>query len=172
MSYPVRAVTIGELCREGGGSVQTGPFGSQLKASTYVPAGIPTVMPADLIAFRVSEDSIARIGPEDHARMARHQLEPGDIVYGRRGDICRHALVTERKRGWLCGTGCLRIRFGKASVLPKYVSYYLRQQSVINLILSMAIGTTMPNLNTSILESVPLELPSLSIQRRIAEILG
>lgn len=172
MSYLVRSVTIGDLCREGGGSVQTGPFGSQLKASTYVPIGIPTVMPADLIDYRVSEQNIARIGPEDHLRMARHHLEPGDIVYGRRGDIGRHALVTERERGWLCGTGCLRIRFGSAPVDPQFVSYYLRQPSVIELILGKAVGTTMPNLNTSILESVPLELPPLPTQRRIAEILG
>ncbi len=172
MSYSVRSVTIGDLCREGGGSVQTGPFGSQLKASTYVPVGVPTVMPADLIDFRVSEQNVARIGPEDHLRMVRHHLEPGDIVYGRRGDIGRHALVTERERGWLCGTGCLRIRFGRASVDPQFVSYYLRQPSVIESILGKAVGTTMPNLNTSILESVTLELPPLAIQRRIAEILG
>jgi len=164
--------TIGELCREGGGGVQTGPFGSQLKAAAYVPDGIPTVMPVNLLDYRIREDGIARISPEDLNRLGRHQLQPGDIVYGRRGDIGRHALITKREAGWLCGTGCLRIRFGKASVDPEYISYYLRQETIIDLILSMAIGTTMPNLNSSILKSVPISLPPLPIQRRIAEILG
>jgi type I restriction enzyme S subunit len=129
-------------------------------------------MPINLINFRIEESGIARISQEDRHRLARHQLRPGDIVFGRRGDIGRHALVTERENGWLCGTGCLRIRFGNAQVDTKYVSYFLRQQSVINQILGMAVGSTMPNLNTSILESVPLSLPPLPIQRRIAEILG
>lgn len=172
MSHPIRTVTIGELCREGGGDVQTGPFGSQLKASAYVPIGIPTIMPANLIDYRVVDEGIARIGPEDHARLSRHHLRPGDIVYGRRGDIGRHALVTDRESGWLCGTGCLRIRFGDAAVHPAYASYYLRQPQVIELILGLAVGTTMPNLNTSILESIPLDLPPLPVQQRIAEILG
>jgi type I restriction enzyme, S subunit len=167
-----RMTTIGELCREGGGGVQTGPFGSQLKAAAYVPDGIPTVMPVNLLDYRIREDGIARISPEDLKRLRRHELQPGDIVYGRRGDIGRQALITEREAGWLCGTGCLRIRFGNAPVEPKYISYYLRQAAVIDLILSMAVGTTMPNLNSSILESVPISLPPLPVQRRIAEILG
>jgi len=160
-----REVTIGELCKEGGGNVQTGPFGSQLKASAYVADGIPTIMPANLVDFRISEEGIARISPEDLARLAKHQLRSGDIVYGRRGDIGRHALVTEKETGWLCGTGCLRIRFGDTEVDPRYVSYYLRQPYVIDLILSMSVGTTMPNLNTAIINSVPLRIPPLPVQR-------
>ena len=167
-----REVTIGELCEEGGGNVQTGPFGSQLKASAYVPNGIPTVMPANLVDFRISEEGIARISREDHQRLSKHHLRPGDIVYGRRGEIGRHALVTEKENGWLCGTGCLRIRFGDAEVEPRYVSYYLRQPEVIQMILGMAVGTTMPNLNTTIVKSIPLRLPPLPVQRRIAQILG
>lgn len=30
--------TLGEVCRRGGGNIQTGPFGSQLHASDYVPS--------------------------------------------------------------------------------------------------------------------------------------
>jgi type I restriction enzyme S subunit len=172
VSYLYQETTIGQLCRDGGGNVQTGPFGSQLKASAYVTDGIPTIMPADLIDFRVSDKEIARISTEDHKRLSRHQLRPGDIVYGRRGDIGRHALINQREAGWLCGTGCLRIRFGNAPIEPRYISYYLRQSFVIERILGMAVGSTMPNLNTSILESVPVLLPSLPMQRRIAEILG
>lgn len=29
--------TLGEACERGGGDIQTGPFGSQLHASDYVP---------------------------------------------------------------------------------------------------------------------------------------
>lgn len=172
MSYPIRTVTIGQICKEGGGNVQTGPFGSQLKAAAYVPSGIPTIMPVNLIDYRVVEEGIAQIGPADHARLSKHHLRPGDIVYGRRGDIGRHALITDRESDWLCGTGCLRIRFGSAPIHPLYASYYLRQPQVIELILGLAVGTTMPNLNTSILESIRLDLPPLPIQQRIAEILG
>jgi type I restriction enzyme S subunit len=106
-------VTLGDLCDRGGGTVRTGPFGSQLHESDYSDAGTPVVMPKDLIDGRVSEMSIARVSGEHVSRLSQHQLQVGDIVYGRRGDIGRKALITEREAGWLCGTGCLRITPGE-----------------------------------------------------------
>jgi type I restriction enzyme S subunit len=167
-----RTVTIGKLCDEGGGSVQTGPFGSQLHASDYVVDGIPFIMPANLGENKVIENDIARISNADYQRLAKYQLKQGDIIYGRRGDIGRRALITKREEGWMLGSGCLRIRFGDADVDPRYVSYYLGLPEVKQQVLGKAVGTTMPNLNSAIIRSVPLTLPPLPIQRRIASILG
>ncbi len=46
-----RLDTLGKLCADGGGEIQTGPFGSQLHASDYVLNGIPVVMPANIAAL-------------------------------------------------------------------------------------------------------------------------
>jgi type I restriction enzyme, S subunit len=165
--------TIGEICDEGGGIVKTGPFGSQLHEKDYVECGIPIVMPKDILQGRVSEASIARVSEEDAERLAQHALKPGDIVYGRRGDIGRQALITDRERGWLCGTGCLRMTVGeKTSVDPLFLHFYLRETSVITWIANQAIGATMPNLNTSILRSIPVHHPPLETQKKIAAILS
>ena len=40
--------TLGEACARGGGDIQTGPFGSQLHASDYVPDGFPSIMPQNI----------------------------------------------------------------------------------------------------------------------------
>ena len=167
-----RVATIGEICDEGGGVVQTGPFGSQLHASDYVPVGIPTVMPKDLRGDRVSTEDIARIRPEDVARLSKHKLRPGDIVYSRRGDVERRALVSDRETGWLCGTGCLNVRVGHEAVDPRFFFYFLGHPSIRSWVVRHAQGATMPNLNTSILRAVPLVLPPRPEQRRIAAVLG
>ena len=91
-----RTVTIGELCDEGNGSVQTGPFGSQLHASDYTQDGVPVIMPTNIGENRVVEDSIARVGAEMEARLVRHRLEEGDIVYGRRGG-CVAKIILRRE---------------------------------------------------------------------------
>ena len=165
-------VTLGEACRRGGGDVQTGPFGSQLHASDYVPVGIPSIMPKNIGENRVDITNIARITPEDAKRLSRYLVKPGDIVYSRRGDVERRALIRKEEEGWLCGTGCLRIRSGKGIVDPRYASYYLGHLSVRDWIVRHAIGATMPNLNTSILSSLPFVLPPLDEQKAIAHILG
>ena len=164
--------TLGEICDEVDGSIRTGPFGSQLHESDYSDQGTPVVMPKDIIEGRVSQVSIARVSDEHVQRLFQHKLKTGDIVYGRRGDIGRQALIKQRESGWLCGTGCLRISIGNSIVDPFYLHYYLRDEKVITKIANQAIGATLPNLNTSILRNVIIRYPSLEYQRRIASILS
>ncbi len=163
--------TLGEICDIGGGEVKTGPFGSQLHQSDYEDEGIPVVMPKDIIDGRVLEDSIARVNDGHIERLSQHKLSEGDIVYGRRGDIGRQALVRIENAGWLCGTGCLRVTLGKNSaVSSRFLHLYLKQPDVITWIANQAIGATMPNLNTSILRSVPVKYPSnYSYQDQLAD---
>lgn len=52
--------TLGDVCQRGGGNIQTGPFGSQLHASDYVPVGIPSVMPTNIGDNRIVEDDLER----------------------------------------------------------------------------------------------------------------
>jgi len=164
--------TLGDTCDQFGGEVRTGPFGSQLHASDYVPEGIPSVMPKDLKEDRVSTVGIARITEADAERLSRHRLRPGDIVCSRRGDVERRALVTEREAGWLCGTGSLRVRLATDAVDPHYLYRYFGHPSVRNWIVRHAQGATMPNLNSKILRALPFLLPPAAEQRVLASVIG
>lgn len=165
--------TLGAICDMGAGVIRTGPFGAQLHQHDYSEEGVPVVMPKDIVSGRISTSSIARISDEHVARLSQHKLHAGDIVYGRRGDIGRCALIREAEAGWLCGTGCLRIALGKGEVLPEYLFYYLSDPSVIAWIFSQAVGATMPNLNTGILRSIPVRYPQCeAYQRHIIAILS
>jgi type I restriction enzyme S subunit len=168
----LRTRTLGEICDEVDGIIQTGPFGSQLHESDYVAEGVPVIMPKNIIDGRIDTAEIAYIGNDDAERLQRHKLEKGDIVYGRRGDIGRRGLIGPREKGWLCGTGCLRISLGERVVDPTFLYYYLGQPQVVSWIANQAIGATMPNLNTGILRSVEIQYPHVRVQRLIASILS
>lgn len=164
--------TVAAIAARGGGNVQTGPFGSQLHAADYVEQGIPSVMPLNIGDNTISEEGIARIRVEDAERLTRYRLRTGDIVYSRRGDVEKRSLVRAANDGWLCGTGCLRIRFGEGHVVPEYAAYYLAHPTAKEWVVRHAVGATMPNLNTTILGSLPFVLPSMPEQAAIARILG
>jgi len=164
------ASTLGSICGESGGTIQTGPFGSQLHASDYRDAGIPVVMPQDLAGRRIQVDKIARVGDADVSRLIRHQLQRGDIVFSRRGDVGRHALVGEREVGWLCGTGCLLVRPGRSWPSFTYLSLALDRAVAKEWLLRHAVGATMPNLNTGILSAVPIMRPDDRILRAFDDI--
>jgi type I restriction enzyme S subunit len=166
-----RYLSLGEVCFLGGGNVQTGPFGSQLHASDYVIDGIPSIMPANIGDNRIIPNGIARIRSSDAERLSKYRVRIGDIVYSRRGDVERRSLIRKDEDGWLCGTGCLRVRLGNGMVSPEYASHYLGAPAVKEWIVRHAHGATMPNLNTSILSACPFVLPPLSDQKSIAHVL-
>jgi type I restriction enzyme S subunit len=147
---------LGELCVPGG--IQIGPFGSQLHARDYVTDGIPVVMPRDMIDGAISEDHVSRVSPADASRLARHRLEPGDVLLARRGDLTKRAFVLDEQRGWLCGTGSVRVRVTK--VAPEVVFEALSTPETNRWLADHAVGITLPNLNTDIVSGIPVRLPT------------
>ena len=153
-------------------NIQTGPFGSQLHQYDYSETGIPVVMPKDLVGGKISEQSIAHVR-EDHVQcLKRHVVQNGDILYSRRGDVGRCAFATEHETGWFCGTGCLRVTVDTRIANNKFVFYQLQQPVTIGWVEKHAVGATMLNLKIQILSNVPVYLPPIESQRRIAAILS
>jgi type I restriction enzyme S subunit len=163
-----RHVGLGDVAE-----IQTGPFGSQLHSADYVATGIPSIMPTNIGArLNILKSEIACIKESDAKRLDRYLVKDGDVVYSRRGDVEKCAYITKNEDGWLCGTGCLRIRFVSDKAFPKFCAYYLSTDKMKGWILGSAVGTTMLNLNSSILRKLPLTLPPLPKQRAIASVLS
>jgi type I restriction enzyme S subunit len=163
--------TLELVCLPGNG-IQTGPFGSQLHQADYSEEGVPVVMPKDIVDFRVSTASIARI-PEGMAEgLGRHRMALGDTVYGRRGDIGRRAFIGKRQEGWLCGTGSLRIRPDPQAIDPLFLFDQLGTPAVVGDITNRAKGSTMLNLSASALKPVPILVPSRPLQNLYVEQVG
>ncbi|MCM1296318.1 MAG: restriction endonuclease subunit S [Muribaculaceae bacterium] len=160
--------TLGEVAS----AIQTGPFGSQLHSYDYSDAGTPVIMPQDIVDWSISEDKIARVNDNHVQRLQRHKTAVGDIIYPRRGDLAKCAFISEKEQDWLCGTGCLKVSIDKSKANPKYVFFHLQQPYSISCIENATVGSTMPNLNTSILSKVKLRLPDMAVQNRIVKILS
>ena len=165
-----KLTTLGEVCH---GELKTGPFGSQLHANEYVTNedGIPVLMPKDLIDYRANLNTAAKITIERSNSLEKHKLKLGDLLFSRRGDVARFALIDHLSEGSICGTGCLKARpsINNSSL---FMSYFLQKSAIVQWLQSNSVGQTMPNLNTSILFELPLISPPLPEQIKIAEILS
>ena len=167
-----RDVALSDVCEGGGGRIQTGPFGSQLHRSDYIDHGIPVIMPTNIRGGRIQTDGIAYISESEAERLVRHRVKLGDIVFSRRGEIDKCAVITQREVGWLCGTGCLLARVNTEIADPSFVGFSVCTPDTKEWLRQNAVGLVMPNLNTGILERLPLELPNLGCQQRIVAILS
>lgn len=149
----------------------TGPFGSSLHQYEYVSFGIPVIMPQDIGNRNLSYEKIAYITQEKANELSRYLVDTNDIVYARRGDIEKHAFITDNDKGAICGTGCLRVRIIDKTVNPIFLSFYLNKPETKKWISLHAVGSNMPNINTEILSKVPIVLPDKKEQDSIASFL-
>jgi type I restriction enzyme S subunit len=160
---------LGTRLQQNAGFVQTGPFGSQLHANEYTREGVPVIMPQDISASRFVDENIARISTEKATELRRHRVESGDLIFARRGDLARCATVTNREVHWLCGTGCLLMRFKQHTLLPKWLSLIYQHDVGQRQIAARAVGTTMVNLNTQLLAHLLFAFPTKREQEAIVQ---
>lgn len=165
-------VRLGDVVERSGGLIQTGPFGSQLHQEEYVDEGVPVVMPQNIEDGKVDTAEIAQITPSKADELSRHRLRENDVVLARRGNLERAAVITEEENGWICGTGCLLIRLPVDEIAGSWFSAVYGYGIVQDQIKAQAVGSTMLNLNQSILENLQLALPPLREQERITSVLS
>ena len=151
--------------------VQTGPFGSQLHNKDYALVGSPIVTVEHLGNRHFTAQNLPLVSDTDKARLSKYILSEGDIVFSRVGSVDRCSYVSDKEVGWLFSGRCLRVRCNR-EVYPLYIYYYFCLESVKQYIRNVAVGATMPSINTQIMSEIPISLPSLEEQRRIAGILG
>ena len=151
--------------------IQTGPFGSQLHKEDYVLNGTPIVTVEHLGNRLFTEQNLPRVSDDDKQRLSKYILSEGDIVFSRVGSVDRCSYVDESHDGWMFSGRCLRVRPDK-TVLPLYLYYYFCLEETKQFVRNIAVGATMPSINTKLMSEVPVSIPEIESQQRIADILS
>lgn len=166
-------VKIGELVDRGLANIQTGPFGTQLKASEYVSEGIPVINVRNIGYGTLRADKLEFVTESTSERLAVHTLEDRDIVFGRKGAVDRHLLVTPDQAGWVQGSDCIRLRLGTAELRPRFVSYFfLRSYHREWMLLQCGNKATMASLNQDVIRRIELPIPRTDQQDEVVSILA
>jgi type I restriction enzyme S subunit len=163
---------IGEFVDSGKADIQTGPFGTQLKASDYVDEGTPVINVRNIGYAVIRPEKLEYVGEQVTDRLYVHLLQPNDIVFGRKGAVDRHLFVSSEQENWMQGSDCIRLRFETEEVLPRFVSYAFLQNDHQQWMLTQSGSkATMASLNQDIIKRISLPLPPRSVQVEIAKIL-
>lgn len=161
-----------DFVQSGEVEIKTGPFGTQLKAAEYVEHGTPVLNVKNLGYSTVVKNKLDRVGSATLERLNVHILHRGDIVFGRKGAVDRHAYIGSDEEGWMQGSDCIRVRVKTQRINPRYLSYYFLTPGHRAFMISMCShGTTMASLNQKILEKIEVPLPDRIVQDRIVALL-
>ena len=152
--------------------VQTGPFGSQLHNKDYVEYGTPIITVEHLGNRKISRQNLPCVSDKDKARLVKYSLEYGDLVFSRVGSVDRCSFVSKDEHGWLFSGRCLRVRSDNTIMDNNFLYYYFCTETIKETVRRIAVGATMPSINTELLSNLIIQFPPLPEQKTIAGILS
>ncbi len=159
-------VTVGDYVERGKVRLQTGPFGTQLRASDYTDSGTPVINVRNIGYGDLRDDKIEFVPEAVVERLGVHILQTGDIVFGRKGAVDRHLLINTSQAGWMQGSDCIRLRILSDLVCPLFLSFTFREESYKQWMLTQCSNkATMASLNHEVIARIPILGPSQLLLR-------
>jgi len=166
---PARQISLGDLAKRGLLKFQTGPFGTVLKASSYVEEGVPVVNPVNMINGKIVTTDGPFLDDDECKRLERYRVTTSDIILGRKGDVGRAIYITPEYDGYIIGSDIIRIRLTGGLLESRYLYCFLRSFPARFWLARNSPGTTMPGINERILSRLKTPIPSLPEQGQVIQ---
>jgi len=154
--------------------VGMGPFGSNIKVSTFVEAGVPVLTGACLKGTLLEDDDFRYITEEHAARLAGSLVGPGDIVITHRGTLGQVSLVANGSRygTYVLSQSQFFLRADKDVSTPEFLTYFLRSDLGQHLLLANAAQVGVPSISRPVtyLKSIRLTAPTPDVARAFSDL--
>lgn len=165
--------TLADIAANVPNAIVDGPFGSSLKTSDYVEDGVPVLQGKNISENRFRWTDIRYISEAKARELKRSSLRPGDILMIKIGSIGYSALVPELNGHpfAVIPANLAKVTLDHSKADTSYLLHWLQSVSSIRYLQGVASKTAQPALSLSKIKALPVPLPRLEEQRRIAAIL-
>jgi type I restriction enzyme S subunit len=171
-----RLATVDDIKSPEKSSCVAGPFGSNISSKYFVESGVPVIRGGNL------RDDLTRFVPKGFAFVSEEQatkykaqhVRSGDLVFTCWGTIGQVGLIPSNGPfpEYIISNKQLKLRPNLELADPVYLFFYFAGPKMVQHVLGKAIGAAVPGINLGILKELPVVLPPLPVQRRIAGILS
>ena len=164
--------TLADIAAPIKNAIVGGPFGSNLVSKDYVPSGVPVIRGQNMGGKWVSGD-FAFVSTEKAAQLSQNIARPNDLVFTQRGTLGQVSIVPRAPYDtYVVSQSQMKITVDPAKADVSFLYYLFKTPEQLQYIFNSAIQTGVPHTNLGILKKTPLNLPPLSVQKCIAEIVG
>lgn len=159
-----KIVKIGDIAEK----VAMGPFGSNIKVSTFVDSGVPIISGNHLRGFYLEEPEFNYITVEHAERLKNSNVYANDIIFTHAGNIGQVAMIPKGSKydRYVLSQRQFYLRCKTDLVVPEYVLFFFHSSKGQHELLSYANQTGVPSIAqpASNLKKIPIPLPSLEAQ--------
>ncbi|STO36811.1 EcoKI restriction-modification system protein HsdS [[Flavobacterium] thermophilum] len=155
------------------GSIKMGPFGSQIKKEDLTSSGVHIIGIENVLNKEYVHLGNRYISFEKFESLKTNQVLPGDVVITTMGTIGLADVIPEHIPTTIIDSHLIRLRVNKEKILNTYLAMIIQDYDLVKKqIKRMSQGGIMAGLNTSIIKSLSIPLPSLNEQRKIVNSLS
>lgn len=148
-----------------------GPFGSALKRNELLSEGIPVYEQQH--AIYNSRTFRFYINHEKFEEMKRFQVKESDLIISCSGTVGKVSIIEKDDPKGIISQALLLLRSNDKVIVPQYLKYFFESREGYNSIVSRSSGSVQVNIaRRNVIESIPLFLPPLNVQKRIVGVLS
>ena len=156
--------------------VAMGPFGSNIKVSTFVSEGVPIISGNHLRGYFLEEPSFNYITEEHAQRLKNSLVYPKDIVFTHAGNIGQVAMIPDdcHYPMYVLSQRQFYLRCDTEKAIPEYVVLFFHSKQGQHELLSYANQTGVPSIAqpATNLKKIPLKLPPIDEQRQWLQVVS
>ena len=148
--------------------VAMGPFGSNIKISTFVPEGVPIISGNHLRGYFLEEPEFNYI-TEEHAECLKNSIVyPHDLIFTHAGNIGQVAMIPDECKydRYVLSQRQFYLRCDETKVVPEFLLMFFHSASGQHELLSYANQTGVPSIAqpASNLKKIPFKCPPMQEQ--------
>lgn len=134
--------------------------------------GYPIIRTPNIGPGYLNLDGVQRVGEEAYKRRnVRAVPQAGDLILAREAPAGNVGIIPNGEKVCL-GQRTVLIRPDRSKADPAYLNYYLNAPKQRHKLLSNSNGATVSHVNMPIIHNLPVDLPPLPVQSRIAGVLS
>lgn len=175
LNYPVlplswRWVTMNELISGLPRSMQSGPFGSNLKHSEFKKSGRLVIGIDNVKDGFFSSGNENRISEKKFKELIKYEARPGDLLITVMASLGRTCVIPRDIERAIITKHVYRISMDQEFLHPEFYNYLLQSHTMSRIrMLANAQGQTRPGLNGAIIRELPVPLCDTAEQLKIVE---
>ena len=158
------------------GAIVSGPFGSNISSKFFVDEGVPVIRGNNLTfgRRRFIDDGFVYLTEEKAQEFRNCEAVADDLVFTAAGTLGQVGLIPQEARfdRYIISNKQLRVRCDRAKVDPLFLFYWFTTEEMRQHIINRNTGCSIPLINLGILRGLPVPVPPLDVQERIASIVS
>jgi type I restriction enzyme S subunit len=137
--------------------------------------GFPMASVKDMEEYKINLSSCRKISEKDYYELVKNDCKPlkNDVLIAKDGSYLKHVFEVKNEEDVVILSSIAIIRPNLKNIIPTFLKYIFKNQEFVEIVKNHYVsGAVIPRIVLKDFRNIPILLPPLSVQKKIAAVLG